>query len=265
MGRRLTVEYIRGYFEEQGCEMLEEEYKNNRTKMKYICSCGSISQISFDNFKKGHRCMKCGGNENFTLEYVYNCFKDEGCELLEKKYINRHELMKYKCICGNIDKISLANFKQGKRCRSCGIVKLSGDNHYLWIKDRKIFKENYKFRKKCRNLLTKTLSKINQKKTDKTYNILGYTAEELKDHIYGHSNWKNIKNDQDFHIDHIFPIKAFLDYDIKDPQLISCLDNLQPLSKKDNLSKYCKYDKKEFENWLKDMILQDIVKNIVEK
>ena len=80
-------------------------------------------------------------------------------------------------------------------------------------------------------------------------NKVFYTARELKDYIHNHPNWEDVK-DKDWHLDHIFPIKAFLDYSIFDAQLINSLDNLQPLKKYDNLSKYCKYDKKEFENWL---------------
>ena len=252
MGRRHTLEFVKQCFEDHGCKLLEKEYKNDRTKMKYICSCGGASQIIFSNFKQGHRCMKCEGSEKPTLEYVYNCFKEEGCELLEKGYINCHYKMKYRCECGEISAISFANFQKGRRCMTCGISKITGDNHYLWIKDRKIFKENCKFRKKCRNLLQRTLRKTNQRKTDKTYKLLGYNSSDLQNHIHNHPNWENV-NKNDFHLDHIFPIKAFLDYNIFDVQLINNLGNLQPLSKKENLSKWDNYSVKEFENWLISM------------
>jgi len=78
---------------------------------------------------------------------------------------------------------------------------------------------------------------------------LGYTSEELREHIYNHSNWEKVK-DGDWHLDHIFPIQAFIEYNIKDLKLINCLENLQPLTKKDNLKKHDKYDEKEFEEWL---------------
>ena len=45
--RKLTYEYVRDYFSEQGCELLETEYKNCMTKMRYRCKCGNISKISF--------------------------------------------------------------------------------------------------------------------------------------------------------------------------------------------------------------------------
>ena len=59
--------------------------------------------------------------------------------------------------------------------------------------------------------------------------MLGYTVNELKNHIHNHPNWSNIKKNN-WHLDHMFPVKAFLDYGIIDLKLINCLDNLQPLS-----------------------------------
>ena len=57
--------------------------------------------------------------------------------------------------------------------------------------------------------------------------------------------------DGKWHLDHVFPIQAFLDYNIYRPELINALDNLQPLEGKDNVSKHAKYDKQLFENYLK--------------
>ena len=52
-------------------------------------------------------------------------------------------------------------------------------------------------------------------------------------------------------IDHIFSIKAFVDYGISDISLINCLENLQPISSYENISKNAKYNKQEFEVWLR--------------
>ena len=41
-GKKLTYEFVRKFFEEQGCEMLDTIYKNARTHINYRCSCGNI-------------------------------------------------------------------------------------------------------------------------------------------------------------------------------------------------------------------------------
>ena len=84
-------------------------------------------------------------------------------------------------------------------------------------------------------------------KTDKKSKLLGYSTKDLYNHIFSFSNFDFEKN---FHIDHIFPIQAFVDYNIDDLSVINHLSNLRPLSKQDNLSKADKYDKNEFANWL---------------
>ena len=57
--------------------------------------------------------------KKYTLEYVKLIFKEEGCKLLEKEYINCNTPMNYICNCDNISKISLSNFQNGKRCKNC--------------------------------------------------------------------------------------------------------------------------------------------------
>jgi len=128
--RQFSFQYVYDYFEKQGCKLLEKEYINSHTKMKYRCKCGDISGIRLSNFKLGERCMKCGGNEKFTFKYVYNYFKEQDCELLEKKYINSKSLMKYRCNCKDINKISFSDFKDGHRCNKCGIKRTTGKNNY---------------------------------------------------------------------------------------------------------------------------------------
>lgn len=86
------------------------------------------------------------------------------------------------------------------------------------------------------------------KKDTKTYTLLGYNNIDLKNHIKKHPDWSNISGN--YHVDHIFPIKAFIEHGIFDPSLINCLDNLRPMKPDDNLHKQGTYDKDEFRKWL---------------
>ncbi len=128
--RQFSFKYVYNYFIDEGCVLLETEYANNYTKMRYECNCGDINKISFSDFQQGRRCWKCGlkkrsEKRRHTLEYVKQCFKDEGCVLLEDEYIGSRYKMKYICSCGNISKINFTNFSQDKRCNKCGVKKAS--------------------------------------------------------------------------------------------------------------------------------------------
>ena len=127
--KRYSYKYVYDYFESNSCRLLEIEYLNSKTKMKYKCNCGNVSKINFNNFKNGNRCRKCSGSEKYTLNYVQNCFKYHGCKLIEKTYENNHTPMEYKCDCGRIDKISFNKFILGQRCHYCAHEKTKGENN----------------------------------------------------------------------------------------------------------------------------------------
>jgi len=147
MSKKHTFEYVKQYFREQGCELLEKIYKNSLTKMRYICSCKNISEIRFDNFKKGHRCNKCGAvcrsnKTRISYENVCDYFQKQGCKLLEKTYRNNNILMKYRCICGNVGKIRFRDFKNGQRCCECGNKKIGEKTRYSFRYIYDYFKDN---------------------------------------------------------------------------------------------------------------------------
>ena len=88
-----------------------------------------------------------------------------------------------------------------------------------------------------------------QEKTKRTLDLLGYTPQQLQEYILNHPNFTAC-NGEEWHVDHIFPIKAFLDYGIYDLRIINSLANLQPLPGYDNLSKGSDYNEAEFIDWL---------------
>jgi hypothetical protein len=113
------IKYVYKFFRDQGCELLEEDYINCNTKMKFKCNCKNISYKTFRNFMYSKQCKKCSGLETLTYEYVYNFFKEMGYELLDKVYINSKTKMN--CICKNNHKIkkSYESLKSDYGCQVC--------------------------------------------------------------------------------------------------------------------------------------------------
>lgn len=62
--------------------------------------------------------------KKLSLENVSKIFEENGCVLLSKEYINNSSYLDFKCVCGNDDKVTLAKFKEGRRCKECGIKKV---------------------------------------------------------------------------------------------------------------------------------------------
>jgi len=80
--------------------------------------------------------------------------------------------------------------------------------------------------------------------------LLGYRPIDLQNHILNHPDYKNCIG-KEWHVDHIFPIQAFLDHGILDLKIINKLSNLRPMLGPENLQKADKYDEKEFTEWLR--------------
>ena len=135
------------------------------------------------------------------------------------------------------------------RCNHSGKLNYMDGRGPNWRSDREQMRQEKRFRSRCRHLVMRTLNAIGKSKDDKTFAILGYNNIDLENYFKTFPEWENIK-DKEWHIDHIYPIQSFLDYNIFDVKLINCLDNLQPLIAHDNLSKNAFYNKKEFEEWL---------------
>ena len=119
MNQKFSFNYVKEFFENEGYLILENNYINIHSKMKYKCPAGHTESISFNNFKKGYRCPKCFGNKKLTIEFIKEVFIKEKYTLLEETYKNSKEKMKFKCPKNHIDKISYDSFKRGRRCPKC--------------------------------------------------------------------------------------------------------------------------------------------------
>jgi len=149
---KFSYDEVKKIFEDEGCELLSKEYINANTLLEYRCVCGNISKVASGNFKRGRRCKKCSVEKNreklkHSYDYVYNYFLNKGCELIDEEYINGFCLLKYKCVCGGISRISFNAFYQGQRCKKCGIEKQSGKNHHNYnfnlTDEERLIKRNY--------------------------------------------------------------------------------------------------------------------------
>jgi hypothetical protein len=142
--KKPIIEEIRLKFENEGYTLLETKYKNQRTKMMFICNNGHQGKITYNAFQQGQRCRECAIEENterqrFSYEYVKNYFNEQGCKLLSKEYTNSGELLDYICLCGNISKIRFNSFKNGVRCKECGIKKVVESRKYSYEEVKSIF------------------------------------------------------------------------------------------------------------------------------
>lgn len=105
-------------------------------------------------------------------------------------------------------------------------------------RDRYATDDNFKTLILCRSMLQRTLKATNSTKDTRTYEMLGYCNEQLKESVESKflegMSWNNYG---DWHVDHIYPMVRYIKDGIKDPAIINALDNLIPMWAEHNKEK----------------------------
>lgn len=124
---KIDYNYIKKYIENNGCELLSEEYINAKEKLHIKCKCGRYFYRNWNNYKtpgKSKVCKYCSMHKakKWTLENVKK-YVDENseCEFLSNEYKVFNSKYKFKCKCGEIFETTFQEFKVGnkRRCNKC--------------------------------------------------------------------------------------------------------------------------------------------------
>jgi len=97
--QKLSIDYVRKEFEKIGYTLLSENYINNNSKLKVKCNNGHIYYPTYNNFKKGERCLYCSKNSPVSWENVLYLFNLKGWKVLTKKdeFVNANTYIKFSC------------------------------------------------------------------------------------------------------------------------------------------------------------------------
>ncbi len=126
MGRKkLSIEFVKFKFEQEGYIFLTTEYKSSIQKLDYACPNGHKHNISWNSWQQGRRCyycgiIKCADKRKENIEFIRSEFKKENYKLLTKEYISCEQKLKYICPKGHKHNISWTAWKnQDQRCPYC--------------------------------------------------------------------------------------------------------------------------------------------------
>ena len=150
--KRLSYDFVKKEFESQGYTLVDTEYINSWTRMRYICSYhpNDILFMSYNDFQQGHRCKLCMKEKisermRSPYERVKQDFLNKGYILLEKEYKNAHQKLSYKCL-KHPDKklfITYTSLKSGKGCPYCSFKGTSYPEQFLYFCLKNKFKNTY--------------------------------------------------------------------------------------------------------------------------
>jgi len=142
MAKRWTYDSVKELFNSRGCELLETEYLNNKTKMRYIASCGHEHRISLDNFlaNKGNLCKACkykdiAKKESISKEDIVSYFESEGVKVLDLTGEGTSSRVRYIAKCGHKNVVDYAHFKSQRIGRICNRCSKSIRYEYDYVKE----------------------------------------------------------------------------------------------------------------------------------
>lgn len=116
-----TIEQVKKAFKEKCWNLLEEEYINSSTQMRFNCDKGHSHTISWNHFRRGIACGKCKPRRKaLTTNEVSELFKSKGWIFLSKKYVSSRTPVKFKCNNGHIGSTRIKSLRNGLRCLQCG-------------------------------------------------------------------------------------------------------------------------------------------------
>lgn len=139
--RKLTYEEVKCFIEKEGFELLSKEYFNSKEKLEIKCNCGEVFNMSYNTFKRGHRCPSCALKNRTKMrrhsyDYVKKYIEGEGYTLISCEYKNNNSKLNMVCNMGHDISMTFGNFQRGNRCRVCANEKNATNqrHNYNYIK-----------------------------------------------------------------------------------------------------------------------------------
>lgn len=128
-----TLEEVQEVFRERGYVLLEDEYVNSITKLRYQCNKHPDKDLSitFSDLNNGGKgCVYCAGLNKPDFQEVKSKFESLGLELLETEYKNQRTKMRYRCRKHpeTVQEAIYKTIKKGHGCKKCGYERASKSN-----------------------------------------------------------------------------------------------------------------------------------------
>lgn len=119
---KYTHEIVKALFDKEGYTLLST-YTSRNNKLEYICPNGHKHSIHIGNWRSGYRCPECAHEKRRVgIDFVKEQFEKEGYKLLSKEYKNNTQGLEFVCREGHIGEITWLSWRQGRRCRKCGLI-----------------------------------------------------------------------------------------------------------------------------------------------
>lgn len=119
MGKKHSIEEMKGIAVSRGGKCLSNEYKNSKTHLNWECANGHSWMAIPEVIIKGHWCPHCYKNAPLTIEKMMEIAKSRGGECISTSYSNLKTKLKWRCSKGHIWIAKPSDVKYGTWCPIC--------------------------------------------------------------------------------------------------------------------------------------------------
>ncbi|MBF0300806.1 MAG: zinc-ribbon domain-containing protein [Oligoflexia bacterium] len=123
--QRHTIGLMQSLAKNRDGNCLSKIYRNEKSKLLWICSEKHTWYAKPSNIKSGNWCPRCAvinriGNTPYSIEDMKILAKSREGKCLSKKYINSKTKLRWKCKCGHEWEAIPSSVKIGRWCPKCG-------------------------------------------------------------------------------------------------------------------------------------------------
>lgn len=118
------LDFYRALAQERGGKCLSENYRNNKSKLRWMCAEGHEWEAIPSNIKRGHWCPICGNHRQGrqkakSIETVQELARTKDGECLSSVYINNRTKLRWRCAGGHEWLAVPASIQNGSWCPIC--------------------------------------------------------------------------------------------------------------------------------------------------
>jgi hypothetical protein len=118
--RKYSIEKLKQIASDRGWQLLSRQYLGGSVKHDFICNKGHIIKKTVEGFLRGNACSVCSGRARLTIKDFKSAAKENGWEILSKKYNGQTQILDFKCKkCSHEFSLKSSYLRGNKKVKFC--------------------------------------------------------------------------------------------------------------------------------------------------
>lgn len=123
---RMGIDAMHALAAERGGRCLSEQYRNNATKLEWICGAGHMWSAAPATISAGHWCAQCARDAlKLGIERMREVAKERGGQCISEEYVNSSTRLEWECTRGHRWRATPNTIMRGHWCARCHFINMT--------------------------------------------------------------------------------------------------------------------------------------------